>query len=230
MADICNSPKGDILFPYTGESIQKKLNVDDDSSIIEKRAARLQEFVNALVNGDEISQLFIKNDLTEKAKEELVLLQEAVANNRIAEAKKELVDLENKKSRLNDSINELRADIGTLTEEKKSLKVDVEALKKSKELLNESLNNNLSQILSSDIETLRNVKSRLVEDINTISRPSDIKDGDNHSKNVKIEKIGKKDYLPFVPYFSRVDVCEQKTHRLFDDDLFTSDPGPEWHL
>lgn len=118
MADICNSPKGNILFPDTGGSIQKKLNVDDDSSIIEKRAARLQEFVNALVNGDEISQLFIKNDLTEKAKEELVLLQEAVANNRIAEAKKELVDLENKKSRLNDSINELRAILELLLKKK----------------------------------------------------------------------------------------------------------------
>lgn len=131
----------------------------DELSIIEKKATRLKEYVYALVNGDPISQLFIKSDLTEKAKEELIELQKATINNQIDKEKEILASLQVQVIDLSKKMKELKATIEILKEEKGLLSTDVEILKKKKAMLIESINTVLSHTLSDEN------KSRLLEEV-----------------------------------------------------------------
>ena len=214
MADICNSPKGDIVFPNNSGSTRKNLNIEEGISIIEKRKERLEEYVNALVNGDEISQLFIKTELTEKAKKELVELQQATISTQIDTEKENLATLKEQVKELSKKINELKNINETLSQEKELLSTDVSALKDRKEMLIKSINNDLSQVLSSDIVALKEIKTELP----------------TPTEEAGVEK--KAGYLPFTPHYMLNDNWDPypRAHKLFDDDEFTSNPGLGWHI
>ena len=129
------------------KNIQEQPVVEATPNIIEKREGNLKDYLNALVNGDEISQLFISNELTEKAKEELIKLQEEAANSakiNMNNLREEIKDLEKRLKELEEENQKLLDEKSRLELEKHSLNEEVEALKKRKLLLTQAMISDLS--------------------------------------------------------------------------------------
>ena len=124
----------------TEKNIQEQPTVEARPIVTLKREESLKEFLNVLVNGDEISQLFINSELTEKAKEELIKLQEEAANS----AKINMQNLRESISELQKAKQELDDNIARLEMEKYSLNEEVETLKKRKMLLTQAMISDLS--------------------------------------------------------------------------------------
>ncbi len=124
----------------TEKSIQEQPVVEARPNIIEKKEGALKEYLNVLVNGDEISQLFINSELTEKAKEELIKLQEEAANS----AKINMQNLRESISELQKAKQELEDIKARLEMEKHSLNEEIETLKKRKMLLTQAMISDLS--------------------------------------------------------------------------------------
>ncbi len=134
MVGVCNSPSGDIDFPDNSgnivieekkESIKNKKN---DPTIWEKRAENVKEVLDLLVNGNPISQLLLKPELTNKAKEELINLREKTTTEEVRKNAKEVEKLKEKKIKI---VKEME----DLAYRKEKLKQEIDLLEQKKRLI-----------------------------------------------------------------------------------------------
>ncbi len=135
----------------------------------DKQYEKLMEFVNVLVNGDAISQLFINHDLTDKAKEELVKLQEDTTAKNISKAKQELEELKKTIEDLNKESEKLSEMVHDKEEELDVLTKLVDTLEKKRTLLVQFINNNLSTI----VDVMREPVEEVEEDYEWRWLPTD---------------------------------------------------------
>lgn len=137
-------------------------------TVIERRRDKLNEYVDALVNGNAIDQLFIRDDLTENAKEELKALAELAITDKVQKAREELADIENKKEELKEAIE--HEALEKVEEAKKELSViqqTIDSIETMNEEFNEQKQSKLNEIdkLNKEIEILKNNKRVLTESI-----------------------------------------------------------------
>ena len=119
---------------------------EENNALKEKIAlkeAKVKEYLDALVNGDAISLLFIIDNLAEEAKKALLELEELMANDNVKAAREELKALREECNKLKSSVNKLRPSYEEMTKQKDELQVEVADLLKQKEQLMLSINNEL---------------------------------------------------------------------------------------
>ncbi len=133
---------------------EQKKAADILQPALEGRESKLREFLNALVNGDEISQLFINSELTEKAKEELIKLQQATATKNVSEAVRKLEELNKLIKESKEVSDRLDESISSKKEEEAKLTEEVNKLKKKKMFLAKLVNNDLDVIVESMDDSL----------------------------------------------------------------------------
>jgi chromosome segregation ATPase len=127
----------DLPVPEVRESIEEKLMNRDSKAF---------EFINALVNGDSISQLFIKHDLTQAAIAELTKLKDAMDDKKIANAEEELTNLKNEIENKKKEYSKLTDDINSMTGTITKLNDEIENLKKRKLFIANLVNSDLNAI------------------------------------------------------------------------------------
>ena len=116
-------------------------------SLIDKRYNKIIDFLSVLVNGDPINQLFIKYDLTEEAKNELIMLQEETRAKKIAASKLELDSLEKKVGSLKEELNKLTEEIEQKKKEEEGYLSKIALLEKKHKLLSDFINFDLSRLV-----------------------------------------------------------------------------------
>lgn len=157
MVEAVDFPEETVDFSNDEEELTAKPKIPEDVLLVERQYHNLYEFLQAYINGDPIGQLFSKHDLTEKAQEELIKLQEAVTGKNISESKRQLESLKQELLTTKSRVNELRKSVSDLEGEQTKLSSDVEALKKRRRILTESLINDLDLIKSNLQEEYRDV-------------------------------------------------------------------------
>jgi hypothetical protein len=153
------------------EELNQEQEQEDYKLAKDKQYEKLMEFVNVLVNGDAISQLFINNDLTDKAKEELIKLQEATTGKNISKAKQELEELKKTIEDFKKESEELSKNVQGKKEELETLTNLVGTLEKKRALLSQFINNDLSTI----VEVMREPEEESEDNYEWRWKPTDWK-------------------------------------------------------
>ena len=141
---------------------------EEIKTVIDRRRDKVSEYIDALVNGNAIDQLFIRDDLTSKAKEDLKILAEVVITDKVVKAREELADIENKKEELKAAIeHEALENVEKAKKELTVIQQTIDSIETMKEEFDEQKQSKLNEIdkLNKEIETLKKSKKVLTESI-----------------------------------------------------------------
>ena len=141
---------------------------------IKDKKAIVSKYLDALLNGTEISQLSINDQVTDFAKKALLELQELTMNDNVINAKEELESIRANYEEIKEQIDKMRPLYEELLANQASLASEIDELTKQRDGLVKSINGDISSLresrereLEEDIEKLRNDGyAKVKEDIN----------------------------------------------------------------